>query len=97
MILAVRPVFAVRGVRNRRHDSLDFRHGNRWQVSAEQQEQRQEYAKTSKEHQSVKHGWPEVAPRARQKIPAQRCNRNHESFKPHSDIHENANHNHPKS
>lgn len=96
VIVAVRPVLTVRGMCYRRHYALDFRHGNRRQESTEQQEQGKEYAKASKEHQSVVHGWPKVAPRTRQKVTAERGDRNHETFEPHADVYKNANDNHPK-
>ena len=96
MIVTVRTVVTVGCVFGDRQYAFDFRHGNRRQESTEQQEQGKEYAKASKEHQSVIHGWPKVAPRTRQKVTAERGDRNHETFEPHADVYKNANDNHPK-
>ena len=93
MAMAVCRMGMVR-MRCRRHDALDFRHGNRWQESAEQQEQSHKDTEAAEEHQSVVHRRIEVTPGTRQKVAAKRGNRNDESFEPHPDVHKDRNNDH---
>ena len=80
-------------LRGRDHP-FDFGDCNRWQVPAEEQEQGQEHAEASEEHQSVKHRRAVVAPRSRQEIPAQRRHRDHKAFEPHADVDKDGNNPH---
>ena len=80
--------FSVLGMLRRCNRSLDFGNCNRWQEPTEQEEQRHEHTKASEEHQTVEHRRTEITPRSRKEVPTQGSHGDHESFEPHTDVHE---------
>ena len=72
-----------------RHNAFDFGHGNHWQESDKQQEEREEQPERPGKGHYIPYGRFIVRPARRQKIVGERGDHDDESFKPHADVYQN--------